>query len=118
MDDKTKKEEFSYAYVKLLASVSDFIVTDAKMKNLMYSTEQYISPNQIVTYLDRSGWCKIKEAEGISAWVYNRANKKMGIFVPLIDEFVDSRERILEILDTLEEVERRSKYEILQDILS
>ncbi|KYC35952.1 hypothetical protein WA1_48965 [Scytonema hofmannii PCC 7110] len=29
MDDNTKKEEFSYAYVKLLASVSGFIVTDA-----------------------------------------------------------------------------------------
>lgn len=29
MDDNTKKEEFSYAYVKLLASVSGLIVTDA-----------------------------------------------------------------------------------------
>jgi hypothetical protein len=75
----------------------------------MDSTEKHISPNQIVTYLDRSCWCKIKEAEGISAWVYNRGNKNMGIFIPLIDEFVDYRERILEVLDTLEEVERRSK---------
>lgn len=29
MDDNTKKEEFSYAYVKLLASVSGLIVTEA-----------------------------------------------------------------------------------------
>ncbi|GAA6622664.1 DUF4365 domain-containing protein [Scytonema sp. NUACC26] len=29
MDDNTKKEEFSHAYVKLLASVSGFIVTNA-----------------------------------------------------------------------------------------
>jgi hypothetical protein len=29
MDDNTKKEEFSYAYVKLFTSVSGFIVTDA-----------------------------------------------------------------------------------------
>ncbi|GAA6622663.1 hypothetical protein [Scytonema sp. NUACC26] len=88
------------------------------MRSLMYSYEKYISPNQIVIYLEKSGWNKIKEAEGISAWIYSKEDKKMGIFVPLIDDFVDYRERILEVLDTLEEIERRSKYEIIQDIVN
>ncbi len=88
------------------------------MRNLMYLNDKHISPNQIVMYLEKSGWKKIKEAEGISAWIYNRANKKVGIFVPLMDDFVDYRERILEVLDTLEEIERRSKYEIIQDIVN
>lgn len=88
------------------------------MRNLMYSNDKYISPNQIVTYLEKSGWNKIKEAEGISAWIYSRADKKIGFFVPLMDDFVDYRERILEVLDTLEGVERRSKFEIIQDIVN
>ncbi|MUG98370.1 hypothetical protein F7734_41125 [Scytonema sp. UIC 10036] len=88
------------------------------MRNLMSSNENYISPNKIVIYLEKSGWNKIKEAEGISAWVYNRENKKVGIFVPVMDDFVDYRERILEVLDTLEEIERRSKYEIIKDIVN
>lgn len=88
------------------------------MRSFNYFDDKYISPKQMTMYLEQSGWNKKKEAEDISAWIYSKNDKKVGIFVPLTDDFVDYRERTLEVLDTLEQVERRSKYEIIQDIIN
>lgn len=85
----------------------------------MYNFEYHkinICPKQLVIYLEKHGWNKKREAEDISVWTYKRQDKTFGMFVPLSDNFVDYRERILEVLDTLEEVEQRFKFEIIQDI--
>ncbi len=88
------------------------------MRSFNYFDDKYISPKQMTMYLEKSGWNKKREAENISVWIYSKADKKVGIFVPLADDFVDYRERTLEVLDTLEQVERRLKYEIIQDIFN
>lgn len=62
------------------------------------------------------GWNKIREAENISVWIYDRHYRKFGRFVPLANDFVDYRQRIIEVLETIQEVEDRSTFEICKDI--
>ncbi|NJL09523.1 MAG: hypothetical protein HC908_02885 [Calothrix sp. SM1_7_51] len=70
---------------------------------------QKISPICMVRYLEQQGWNKKNEVEDVSVWTCKKQGRTFGVILPLSDSFVDYKRRILEILDTLEEVERRPK---------
>gem|GEM_PF-3322009 len=86
-------------------------ITDYEYYNL-----DALSPYRVVTYLEKHGWNKIREAEDISVWIYDRHDRKFGMFVPLADDFVDYKQRTIEVLETIQEVEDRSTFEICKDI--
>jgi hypothetical protein len=86
-------------------------ITDYKYYNL-----DALSTYRVVSYLETHGWNKIREAENISVWVYKRHDRKFGIFVPLANDFVDYRQRTIEVLETIQEVEDRSIFDICKDI--
>ncbi|RUS92781.1 hypothetical protein DSM106972_098310 [Dulcicalothrix desertica PCC 7102] len=44
---------------------------------------------------EKHGWNKVREAEYISVWIYDKHNKKFGKFVPTSDDFVDYRQRTI-----------------------
>jgi hypothetical protein len=61
---------------------------------------------------EKYGWNKIREAEDISVWIYDKHDRKFGMFVPLSDDFVDYRQRTIGVLETIQQVEDRSTFEI------
>ncbi|WP_127086654.1 hypothetical protein [Dulcicalothrix desertica] len=70
----------------------------------------------MVTYLEKHGWNKVREAEDISVWIYDKHDSKFGMFVPTSDDFVDYRQRTIEVLETIQQVEDRSTFEICKEI--
>ncbi|RUS96623.1 hypothetical protein DSM106972_086460 [Dulcicalothrix desertica PCC 7102] len=75
-----------------------------------------LSPYKVVTYLEKHGWNKVREAEDISVWIYDKHDSKFGMFVPTSDDFVDYRQRTIEVLETIQQVEDRSTFEICKEI--
>lgn len=75
-----------------------------------------ISPNCMVRYLEQHGWNKKNQVEDVSVWTCKNEGKTFGVILPLSDNFVDYETRILEVLDTLEEVERRPKIKIIESL--
>ncbi|GJD21585.1 hypothetical protein RIVM261_065410 [Rivularia sp. IAM M-261] len=56
--------------------------------------------------------------EQVSVWTYKRQDKMFGLFLPLTRDFVDYRNRVVEILEILQQVEQRSQEDILKRIES
>ncbi len=67
-------------------------------------------------YLEKAGWKKRKEVENVSVWTYKEGDSVFGIFVPLREDYVDYKNRIIEVLYTLQKVENRSYIKILESL--
>ncbi|BAZ10396.1 hypothetical protein NIES4071_22110 [Calothrix sp. NIES-4071] len=81
-----------------------------------YEKLECISPAQIENYLNEHGWRKKIVVEEVSVWIYKRQDRIFGLFLPLNINFVDYRNRVVEILDILQKAEKRSQEEILKFI--
>jgi hypothetical protein len=83
-------------------------------------TLRSIRPNEVITYLKRTGWQKETSIPGkAEIWVLKKENSDQDcadILLPLNTSFQDYPLRMSEILVTLEVIEDRSQKEILQDI--
>ncbi|MBW4508359.1 MAG: hypothetical protein KME64_17865 [Scytonematopsis contorta HA4267-MV1] len=88
------------------------------MQDYQYKEIANISPKTIVQYLEKHGWHNWKEVEDVSVLIYNKQGKKFGLFLPLSLDFVDYKNRVSEILITLEEVEERPRWQILDALRS
>ena len=81
-----------------------------------YDKLECIPPAQIENYLNEHGWRKKTVVEEVSVWIYKRQDRMFGLFLPLNRDFVDYRNRVVEILYILQKVEERSSEEILKSI--
>ncbi|WP_204104609.1 MULTISPECIES: hypothetical protein [Spirulina sp. CCY15215] len=124
MDDNTKKEEFSYGYIQMLAAISGYSFINSPrsldhggidaMKTLPLERFESIFPERFIQYLENNNWQKHKEvADVLSIWVYERDEEKFGLLLPLDSELVDFSKRMAEAVGVLEEVEQISQEEIL-----
>lgn len=77
-----------------------------------------IPSEQIQKYLDEHGWRQRNVVEEVSVWTYKRHDRMFGLFLPLNPNFVDYRNRVVEILEILQLVEQRSQEDILKTIES
>ena len=83
-------------------------------------TLRSIRPNEVITYLKRTGWHKETSIpDKAEIWVLNKENSDQDcadILLPLNTSFQDYPLRMSEILVTLEEIEDRSQKEIFKSL--
>ena len=77
-----------------------------------------LSPNQVLDYLKSQGWVEFEHLDGKSVilTLETTDHEEFEVAVPLKRDFRDFGIRMSELLETLEIVEDRSQFDILQDI--
>lgn len=86
------------------------------MNKYNYDKLECIPPAKIEKYLQEHGWRQRNVVEQVSVWIYKRHDRMFGLFLPLTKDFVDYRNRVVEILEILQKVEQRSQEDILKTI--
>lgn len=77
---------------------------------------EYISPQKVASYLQKTGWKLIKSVAGyVAFWEFQ---DRAGILLPLDRNLSDFEDRLLEIVLKLEEVEGRPSSEVVKALES
>ena len=77
---------------------------------------EFISPEKISLYLKTNGWKKIAEKPSVGSIWKLKSNRKVSLLLPLNKEYSDFDKRMFEVILILEEVEKRSKLEIIKGL--
>lgn len=81
-------------------------------------TLRTIRPLEVVSYLRAHRWQQAEKIERGAFWVKEEGGKNFEILLPLDATLRDFPNRIAEVLSTLEEAEKRSQLEIVEDLVT
>lgn len=117
MDINQRKEQFSIAYVRAIASAAGYRKRTMKATIQDRRVLQSVQPVELIHYLRATSWTQVERHNGRYATWHNQAgDERIEILLPLDPSFRDYPTRIAEALHALAVAEDRSQLDILADI--